>query len=283
MLNEKMGFNNSNVKLTLSSINNPVAKNYFKLALNSLYGRFALHSERIKHIFAKSIYEIQAIAANENNEILSLHSVNDNIIEVTYITKSTVSANRYSNMYFTALINAHGRIFIYKLSKTLTALGCEVLSIDTDAILFSHLKTFQPPVTFSPCFGDFKPVLGKDAKITAYYSLGCRSYLVVYIDGNGCQKYITKVKGLSLTSLNNSDILTPSIFENFINLRFQDELDKLYVPQTRKQFEPQTRTFSKIIRSHEFSNEVHVKRFIIPGDPTYRTYSYGYDFKNVPA
>lgn len=280
MLNAKMGFSDPNLKLNLSSDDNPMAKNYFKHALNSLYGRFALHGERIKHAFAKSIHEIQAIASNQSNEILSLTSINDNIIEVTYINKSTVNANRYSNLYYTALINAHGRIFIYNLAKNLTSLGCDVLSIDTDAIIFGHPKSFKVPVTFSHCFGDFKPVLGDNAEICAYYSLGCRSYIVVYNE-NGCQKYITKVKGLSLTSFNSSGLITPQIFDHFLNQHFQDEIDKLFVPQSRKQFKPQTRTFSNLIRSHEFSNEIHVKRFIIPNDCDYRTYPYGFDFQNV--
>lgn len=280
-MNQKMGFNDPAVKLTLLNNDNPMAKNYFKHALNSLYGRFALHGERVKHVFAKSIHEIQAIASNPTNEILSLTSINDNIIEVTYISKSTVTANRYSNLYYTALINAHGRIFIYNLAKTLTTLGCEILSIDTDAIIFAHLKTFETPIVFSHCFGDFKPVLGKHSTISAYYSLGCRSYIVVYLDENGCQQYLTKVKGLSLTSINNCNLLTPAVFENFINQRFQGEVEKLYIPQSRKKFDPQTRSFSNLIRSHEFSNNVHVKRFIIPGDSCFKTYPYGFDFKNV--
>lgn len=281
MLNEKMGFQNDHVKLNLSSTNNPLSKNYFKLALNSLYGRFALHNENVKHVFVKSIYELQAIASNANNEIVSLNSINDNILEVTYINKTTIRGNRYSNMYFTSLINAHARIFIYNLSKTLAGMGCEILSIDTDAILFAHLKTFVPPINFSHCFGDFKPVLNKNCQIKSYYSLGCRSYIVNYVDENGCPMYITKMQGLSLTSLNNSEMLTPNVVATFIEKRFQNELDKLYIPQSRKQFEPQTRTFSNIIRTHAFSNEIHVKRFLIPGDLAYDTFSYGYDFKNM--
>lgn len=281
MLNDKMGFQNDNVKLDLSGRNNPLTKNYFKLALNSLYGRFALHNENVKHVFVKSIYELQAIASNANNDIVSFNSINDNILEVTYINKTTIRGNRYSNMYFTSLINAHARIFIYDLSETLANSGCEILSIDTDAILFAHLKTFVPPISLSHCFGDFKPVLNKDCHIESYYSLGCRSYIVNYIDENGYPKYITKIKGLSLTSLNNSEMVTPNVFATFIEKRFQNEVDKLFIPQSRKRFEPQTRTFSNIIRTHAFSNEIHVKRFLIPGDVTYDTFPYGYDFKNM--
>jgi len=281
-INEKMAFGHPELKIRTCT-DNPLAKNYYKNALNSLFGRFALHNENIKHIFCKSVHEIQAILNNANNEILEIFNINDDIMEVIYSNKSTVAANRHSNLYFTSLINAQARIFIYSLSKTLSDDGCEILSIDTDAICFGHSKGYQFPFQVSPAFGDYKHVLGEQAKITGFYSLGVRSYIVQYIDEKGDEKYLTKVKGLSLTSAHNSSILTPAIFKDFLEKRFQSEVDKLYVPQCRKRFDKQTKSFSHIISAHQFSNEIHVKRFILPQDSTYRTYSYGFDFKNLNA
>jgi len=280
-MNEIMNFDNL---LQLSPANcsdNVSSKNYFKNCLNSLFGRFSLHTEQVHHQFCRNLHEIQVIASNPTNTIVDLFSVGDDVIEVLYINRPTVQANRRSNLYFTALINAQARIFIYDLSKQLADLGCDILSIDTDSICFAHCKNFKYPFSVNDAFGSFKHVLGTRTKIDAFYSMGVRSYIMVYTDSEGRQDYITKVKGMSLQSHNTSKSITPQLFCEFIEKRFDDEIASVFVPQSRARLNKQTKSFARLISAHEFSNELHVRRFILKNDCTYATYSYGYDFKDV--
>lgn len=276
-LNQEMSFVDAGLILTPANCHsNSVKENYVKLCLNSLYGRFAIHSNNVEHIFCKSVHDIEVHTSNPNSEILDFFTVNDSIIEMVVEKKKLVTASRHSNMYFTAIINARARIFIYDLSRQLEDLNCKILSIDTDSICFTHPPNFTYPFNLSIAFGSFKHVLGENTTVKAFYSLGVRSYVIIYTDETGCEKYLTKVKGMSLASHNLDDSLMPGVFQQFIDSRFKNEVESIFIPQTRKKIDKQTKSFAQIITNHEFSNEVHCKRFIIPNDESYRTYSYGY-------
>lgn len=281
-LNLAMQFETDKLKLTPNNCQDNVEqKNYFKNCLNSLYGRFALHSEKIHHIFCKTIHDIELITSNPNFEILDFISINDSLLELVYIHKQTISANRNSNMYFTALINAQARIFIYDLMSRLSQENCTILSVDTDAICFAHPPNYQFPFEMSDAFGHFKHVLGANSKITGFYSMGVRSYIITYTDENGTEKFITKVKGMSLDNADTGHSVTPSTFKTFLDKKFHNEVMKIYIPQSRQKFDKQTKLFYHMITAHQFSNELHVKRFVIQKDLSYKTYSYGYNFLNV--
>ena len=283
LVNAAMDFTHPELRLTpLNCSNNPMLKNYLKSCLNSLYGRFALNTNNTRRIFCRSVHDIEVHTANPSTNILDFITINDNIIELVIenMSKSS-SANRHSNLYFTALINARGRIFIYDLSKNLESLGSEILSIDTDSICFRHDKNLNLPIQFSPAFGHFKHCLDERFEITAFYSLGVRSYMILYKDDAGCDQYLTKIKGLSLGSHNVMDKINPTVFKEFIDSKFREEVDSIFIPQCRRQLTKQTKTFRQMISTHEFSNEIHCKRFIIPNDNNYVTYPYGYNFKNT--
>jgi len=278
-LNKKMAFDCDNLKLTPANCSdNPPAKTYFKMCLNSLYGRFALHSQNLKHVFCTSMHDLQVQTANENHEILDMFSVSDDVLELVISNRATVETNRYSNMYYTALINAQARIYMYKLMKSLADSNCQIIAVDTDSICFKHKKNFEFPFQMSDCFGDFKFVLGPSSKIDAVYSLGVRDYIIAYTDHTGSQKFVTKIKGMALNSYCN---LTPDRYLQFIEKRFQNEIDKIFIPQMKQQINKQTKTFNNLITAVEYSNELHVKRFILSNDSSYKTYPFGYDFKNL--
>ena len=107
--------------------------------------------------------------------------------------------------------------------------------------------------------------------------------MILYKDEAGCEKYLTKIKGLSLGSHNVMNQINPTVFKTFIDSKFREEVQSIFIPQCRRQLTKQTKTFRQIISTHEFSNEIHCKRFIIPNDETYVTYPYGYNFKNTGA
>jgi len=282
-VNRDMDFKDPDLLLTPSNcLHNTALQSYLKTCLNSLYGRFSINNHNTKHEFCRSIHEIEKFTSDANINILDFVTINDNIVEIVIEqVKKKFFGNRNSNMYFTALINARGRIFIYDLANQLETIGCDILSIDTDSICFKHPKNLNLPVKFSPAFGHFKHCLDERFDIKAYYSLGVRSYLILYNDENGCEKYLTKIKGLSLGSHNVMEKITPDLFQNFIDSHFKKEVESIYIPQCRSQLNKQTKTFRQIMSTHEFTNEIHCRRFIIPSDQTFTTYPYGYNFTNI--
>ena len=278
-VNKAMGFIDSELLLIPSNCSdNAILKNYLKTCLNSLYGRFALNSNHTKREFCRSFHEIEKFTSNPNCNVLDFITINDNVVELVVENLNNKGfADRKSNPLFTALINARGRIFIYELAKQLEHLGCDILSIDTDSICFNHTKDLADlPIKFSPAFGHFKHCLDDHQKIKAFYSLGVRSYLILYEDENGCEKYLTKIKGLSLGSHNVMDKIDPKLFQSFIDSNFKQEVESIYIPQCRQRLNKQTKTFKQIMSTHEFTNEIHCKRYIVPEDETFVTYSYGY-------
>ena len=108
-----------------------------------------------------------------------MFGVTDNTLEVEYSNTFTSAPSREGNLFYTALINAEARIYMYKIIQNLEADGANLLYVDTDAVCYSAPKGHKPPFDVTPAFGDFKPVLG-DAKITQFKSLGPRNYAIIY-------------------------------------------------------------------------------------------------------
>lgn len=284
-VNEKMHFEKPELALTpLSVQSNPAQKQFFKSILNSLFGRFALHSNYSKRVFVRSQHELDALAANKSNTILDFFPVSDTCLQVEYVTNSSIHSAKDANLIYTSIINASGRILMYDVMQKLTLANCVPLYCDTDGIIFSSPKRFSNfPFEIGPSFGQFKPVY-KNATIKKFFSLGPRNYALVY-EEDGQVKYVTKIKGICASSDNCQNIITPQVYEDFIEHHFQDEVNSIYIPQMRKKVSKDLNSFQYQMLTQKFTNELHIKRFILKksvfSERSYLTYPYGYDFKNV--
>lgn len=274
-LNETMEFDNN---LSLSRTNtqdNVMLKQFYKNCLNSLYGRFALHTNHSEHIFCKTLRDVQLLVNDKCKTILEYFTINDSTlqIEVIDILKQQLP-NHEGNLYFTSLINSSARIFMYNIITQLLLDGCDLLSVDTDALCFAHVPNYKYPFTISDAFGHFKHVCGMNAKIKAFYSLGVRNYIVIYEDLNGMENYVCKMKGLSLQSVNCAPLLKPSSFIDFVEKHFTKEIDHLFIPQMRCKIDKQTKSYKQMLLKYDFTNEIHIKRFLRKN--SFETLPYGF-------
>jgi len=280
-LNLKMKFDHPSLKLTPQNVEpNESQKLYLKNLLNGLYGRFALNTNYSSREFVKSQLQLDNILGKKENELLDIFPVSDTTLQVEYMKNGAAQVSREGNLFYTALINAQARIFMYNYIETLTKDMCSVMYVDTDSLLFSGPPGYKPPFDITPAFGDFKPVLGATAVIKKFYSLGCKNYCILYSD-KGKLSYITKIKGLSVYSHNLTNKISPETYEKFLKAHFEDQVINEYIPQSRCKIEKQTRTFKQIMLTQKFTNELHLKSFILKKTHSYKTFPYGYGFTDM--
>jgi hypothetical protein len=253
-----------------------------KNCLNSFFGRFALHNNGTKHHYCKTKEDFLAVMDKHKN-VIDFFSFNDGLLEIeTQCPTTKVRPSVKGSLYITSEINALARIFIYEKSEEVEKKGGIVLSLDTDSILFA-LPVNQPlPFEISDAFGHFKHVLGDDCEITDFYSLGPRNYSVVFKEtlsnGNVTTNHVVKVKGLSLVAQNCQKFLPGNTYSAMIDKYFEGEIENVYIPQMRNQISPSTKDSVEVLTEFNFTNELHVKRYLNDNycAKSYKTFSYGF-------
>jgi hypothetical protein len=284
ILNASMKFDSPELEITPHNVvPNTGHKHLLKNMLNSFYGRFALHNNFNLTTICRTQEDFHNVLLNPHYSIVDMVSFADDILQVELMNhQQKVLPSRKGNLYITSEINALARIFIYEQSEEIEKRNGIVLSMDTDSILFAFPKSQPLPFFFNDSFGSFKHVLGADSEITDFYSLGPRNYSVVYKQA-GVVKHVIKAKGLSLNAVNCQQFLNPSKYCDFIDSNFNDEVKYIYIPQMRKKIDKQSRTSKDTLTEFNFSNELHVKRFVLKQfeNHLYRTFPYGYDFSNI--
>lgn len=280
-INGKMNLTDPRLILQpLTVKDNKPLKQFWKDFSNSVFGRFALHTNYSQRAFVRSQYELENIISKPSVEVLEFFPIGDSTMEIEYLKNASISPSKEGNLIYTALINAQSRIVLHRLITKLHQDGCEPLYCDTDSILFAAKKNYKLPFDVGLCLGEWKPVLDKTAQIKKFYALGPRNYCLVY-ECNGKTDYITKIKGLSVSSANLKSSISPQVYETYLKAFFEDEVVSTYIPQMRKVVNPQTKSFKYVMLSQRFDNELHLKRFILKKDLSRTTYSYGYNFKTM--
>jgi hypothetical protein len=276
-INQKMNFLAEDCLNTDNVHPNEAQNAFYKNMMVSLFGRFALHSNFSRHIFVRSAYEIAREASKPQSELIDIFEVSEEMCQIEIANVSKIKPSSEGCLYITSEINALARKFIFEKSEIIERAKGIVLSIDTDAIIYALPPGVDDVLTYGPEFGSFKKVLG-NVEIQKFFSLGPRNYSLGYRDANGCDKSIVKVKGLTLSSANNSNILDIKTYNDFVEKRFQNERDNIFIPQMRKKIDKQKKTFNDILTKFDFSNEMHVKRYCLSNDKTFKTYPFGYKF-----
>lgn len=277
-LNVKMNFNDPLLSLNPSNVkHNKVQQEFYKLLINSVYGRFALNSNHSKRVFLRSQFELDTLLASPNIEVLEFFPVGESTMECEYLKNAAANPSKEGCLIYTALINAKSRILMHQLIMTLEKQNCITIYVDTDCLLYAAPKDYAVPFDIGPALGQFKPVLGESAKIKNFYSLGPRNYTILY-EKDGSLNYLTKIKGLNVGCENLQKFITPETYKNFLASHFKNEIIQTYIPQQRQRVEPQTKSFKHVLLSQKFDNQLHLKRFIVKNDKEnlYMTYPYGY-------
>ena len=257
-------------------LSNPAQKQLYKDMMNSFFGRFAMHTNFRHHYFCRNLFELQRLACKENCEIVDILPISDNICEIELIEPTKIKPNQDGCLYITSEINALARKYIYEKMELIESVQGIVIGVDTDAIIYALPPGVPDVLSYSEAFGDFKHVLGTNSKISSFYSLGPRNYSITYKDTDGeNEKHLIKVKGLCTTSVNNSEMLSENTYSKFLERRFQNEFENIYLPQMRKKFDKQQKHFFEILTHFEFGNEIHTKRYVRKCDNLFVTYPYG--------
>ena len=265
-------------ELTPESIcDNSFQRQFYKDLQNSFFGRFALKTNYNKHIFCKSLREIENCANKANTELVDLFPISDDICQIEISSPQKSLPNLNANLYVTALINCLSRKFIYEKMMEVEKCGGILLNCDVDSITFALKKDTQNPLKIGPEIGSFKEVL-PNCKLLSYASLSPRNYSILYKNEKNEISQLLKVKGLCLTSHNCDTLISHKTYSDFVDQNLANEIKSFYIPQTKKKFDKASKTSTEVLTKFNFTSETHIKRYLLRNSSTYETVPYGYKF-----
>ena len=131
------------------------------------------------------------------------------------------------------------------------------------------------PLELGETFGKFKNELG-DVNILNFFSLGPKNYSISF-EKDGKIETISKVRGLSLSSVTNQTLLNEKLFQSFIDQYFKGKKINCKVPQYRLKGDFQNIKVLSNIKLMRFTNDISSRRVLKKNsDNPYLTYPYGY-------
>ena len=251
-------------------------KQFYKSMLNNYLGKFIQNTQHSTFRFVQSQTELEKYCFNPDNEVIGIYPYTEDLCQVEYkpILKN-VKPSKKANLYIGAEIIAKARVYIYNCIETLEKASARIFFVDTDGIGYSLDKSINNPLQFSNCTGDFKAV---QSNIVSFHALGNRNYTIGYIDSSDVLKYDYKVKGLSLTSEHVRNIMSPNLYENFLDKHFKEEFDQIYLPQVKNKVDMASKQSKATMHTVKFTNNLFVKRYINSNaaQQTYETFPYGF-------
>lgn len=251
-------------------------KQFYKSMLNNYLGKFIQNTQHSTFKFVQSQSELEKYCFNPDNEVIGIYPYTENLCQVEYkpLLKN-VKPSKKANLYIGAEIIAKARVYIYNCIEILEKASARIFFVDTDGIGYALNKTIKNPLQFSNCTGDFKAVQNN---IVSFHALGNRNYTIGYVDLSNKLKYDYKVKGLTLTSEHVKNIMSPNLYENFLDKHFKKEFDQIYLPQIKNKIDIASKQSKPTMHTVKFTNNLFVKRYIEPNldQQTYETFPYGY-------
>jgi hypothetical protein len=152
----------------------------------------------------------------------------------------------------------------------------KIFYFDTDSIVYSLKKKTDNPLPMSPAIGHFKHVY-PPKKIQSFYALGPRNYSISYLNSDNELCSIVKIKGLSLKSLYNKNIIDNNTYKIFIESNFNQNYKCLFLNQTKKTTEKNTKKVNYKLTPYLFNNVFTIKRYVPSENPHYKTYPFGFN------
>lgn len=261
-------FAHEGIQLSLDKIKkNPGLRAISKLILNSLWGKFgqAQNKEQSELVFeATRFYEVINSA---DCDVLDLHLINQDIIEVVYKQKEqVVKESNIANIFIAIFTTAWARLELYDL---INKLDRRVLYMDTDSCIYvSKEGEFEPELS-SYLGGLTNEVAdsGNGEYITEFVTCGPKNY--AYKISNG--ECVVKVKGFRL-NYRTSKLINMDTMKSLVR-DMKDNKTITVVNEHKITREPIT---SKLINKREEKKYqlVYDKRMIVGEGP--ETLPYGY-------
>ena len=187
-----------------------------------------------------------------------------------------IPPNRQSSCYLEAQLTSYARELIYKHVLNIVKSGSIIFNVDCDSIIFAQPKNTPCPVKVNHSIGNFKHELGH-VDIISYHSLGPKNYSLSFQNPNKKIQTISKVCGLSLTSITNETLLNDNLFKEFIKEYFNNKKMVCKVPQLRLKGNYEKMKVFSNIQLLRFTNDISARRFLKKdSENPYVTYPYGF-------
>ena len=187
-----------NINLDVSNVEkNPGKRFRSKLALNSLWGKFAQRVRDGNVKLCRTDDELMELFQRGDIEVMDLDVVGQYyVVRYNHKEYSEVESS-VTCVPLASFVTAYARIQLYKL---MSSLGERVLYCDTDSVVFVSRRGDSVPNTgefLGDLTDEIKDAYGDDAYADAFVSPGPKSYALRIHVGDEC-KYIIRAKGLSL-------------------------------------------------------------------------------------
>jgi hypothetical protein len=250
-------------------------KLFFKLMANSTIGKLGQRNDKNKTIFVSEKSQIEDIYFSPN-KIEDIFFVNDNYCQIEIKSDITkIPPNQQSCCYLEAQLTSYARELIYKHVVTVVNSGGIVFNVDCDSIIFAQPKNTLSPLPIDHSIGNFKHELG-NVDILSYHSLGPKNYSISFMKNNKIET-ISKVRGLSLSSITNKTLLNEKFFQEFIQQNLKGQKTLCMIPQLRiKGNFKQLKVYSNI-EILRFTNDISTRRYLKKDSKDcYLTYPYGF-------
>jgi hypothetical protein len=178
---------------------NPTQRLIAKLALNSLWGRFALRSNLPTFEYVDSVDRMWELLYSGNYDISYLNILDEDTVQVQHtLTDDWNSTDLKSNCVIAGFVTSYARIRLYEGFETV---GCENLCYgDTDSIICLQGPGI-PVIKQGILLGEFKSELGDGEFMTFFVCIGPKAY--AFKTNLGREEY--RAKGVTV-SHENKDI-----------------------------------------------------------------------------
>lgn len=194
------------IQLSPSNIkHNPGLRSVCKLALNSLWGKFAQNLNYNKTKMLSQPEELVKLLIDQRHRINDFNVINEELLQVSYKhCDEFVPENGKTNIYVAIFTTAYARLKLYDI---LESLGERALYCDTDSVIYVS-RNDEPDVTVGNYLGDLTNELENDDYIVEFCAAAPKQYAYRTVKG----QITCKAKGFSM-DYNTSKVL------NFVSLR----------------------------------------------------------------
>lgn len=143
ILNKKMKFEKPFL-LSPKDSSNDSKKYLFKLAANSLVGKFQQRKDKSNVITITDNEDLCILITENKNEVLSIKTYHDSLCQVTIKPNPTkIKDSLHSNCYLGSQVVAYTRIYFYKQIKSVISAQGKLFYIDTDSIFLASPKMLK--------------------------------------------------------------------------------------------------------------------------------------------
>ena len=275
-LNERMKLNDTNFMLNPNNVTpNKAKRNFYKLLMNSLFGKFIQRSDQTEIKFINNQDQLEDIFF-DGAQIEDFLCPNEHIA-MLFIKKNVhaLPPNRKINTYIGSQITAFARQVIYGHLQTLQNVkDCNIYQVECDSLYFSLPSNLNCPLPFSHAVGDFK--IEYSSNILNFISLGPKHYSINFENSKGEIENISKFSGISLKNEFNQSIVNHETFDIMLQKFITKHEVNINLYQKLTRSDLKSMTVTQQFQKFTIRNRVSSKRFLVVSNDRLKTYPYGF-------